>query len=418
MSVKTTSITGTVEDGASQQWSKALVICTLQMIAPTSQPVALSDGSDVDTPFVFQLDSNGAFVSATLPDVTDIAPNGSSWNIVVQPFATVAPFDFGQFPVKGTTVNLGLLLSGMLGALLPDGLTVQSGKLAVAYSADEIFGQAINDTYIDVTANSLNIWDGIEWIELAGGGAGGFSVTGTPAAPHPAFVPIYRSGSPNTAEWGNLTAADILPAFAVTVFNGGQNVEIGTTVTDPAFTIAYSNPASSANITNTDGIDSPLTLASPFTSGTVTGSFHKTTQASTTFTIQATDSDSDTASASTAINWLPRNFAGVGSAGATGASASGNNAILTGATGTLADKGLFQNPVGVNFGAQTPVNQKIYILCIGSSRVFHDANTGFLLPFNAPTTINFVNQEGATVSMALYESSALLDETFTPVCVS
>ena len=71
-----------------------------------------------------------------------------------------------------------------------------------------------------------------------------------------------------------LTIDDLGPAFTITSFAGGSTVEIGTTVTNPAFTASYSSAASSANITNTDSIDSPLVLTAPYTSGTVVGFFY------------------------------------------------------------------------------------------------------------------------------------------------
>ena len=172
---------------------------------------------------------------------------------------------------------------------------------------------------------------------------------------------------------------------------------------------------SSANITNTQGIDSPLNLTTPFTSGTVTGSFTQTTQASTTFTLSATSTASVTRTATQAINWEPLTYGGVGTAGATGATASGSNAVLAGATGTLANVGLGDTYVGQTFGPYSPSAQKIYLLIQGGSHTFKDAISGFAMPFDTPTYLgSFTNQHGATVPLYLYESTNTLSATYQP----
>ena len=218
-----------------------------------------------------------------------------------------------------------------------------------------------------------------------------------------------------------LTPDDLGPAFTITSFTGGSTVEVGATVTNPAFTASYSTPASSANITNTDNIDSPLVLITPFTSGTVVGSFTHPTITSVTFTLNATAAVTKTATQ--AINFFGRSFSGVGGAGASSATASSTNATLVGASGTLTGTssfgGLFSSIVGQSFGSLTPSSQKIYILTphTGSAHVFHDQN-GFGFPFNAPTTFSFTNINGSVLSYDLYESTNSLSTNFTLTVVS
>jgi hypothetical protein len=208
-----------------------------------------------------------------------------------------------------------------------------------------------------------------------------------------------------------LSEDDILPAFAITSFSGGSTVEIGATVVNPSFSITYSTPAISANITNTDAIDSPLTLSSPFTSGTVVGSFHHTSQNTVVFTLNASAATNKTAT--TNLNFFPRSFAGVGTAGGTGASASGASAILSGATGTLSSLGLFSSAVGISTPTLSPSSQKIYILTPHTStpHAFHD-NLGFSFPMNSPTNFSFTNQNSSTLSYDLYESVNVLSSSF------
>lgn len=223
-------------------------------------------------------------------------------------------------------------------------------------------------------------------------------------------VPVYDT---DLAEYDirKLTLDDLGPAFAITGFSGSSTVEIGATVTNPSFTASYSSVPTSANITNTDNIDSPLTLITPFTSGTVVGAFHHTTQTSVTFTLTAVAATTQHATQS--ISYLPRMFGGVGSAGATSSvTASGSTAILS--TGDiLASEGLSSNPIGAIY-TLTPVlpPQKFYLLLTGGSHTFKDNSTGFAFPFNAPTAVSFTNQNSAVVAMYLYESQFLQNSPF------
>ena len=213
-----------------------------------------------------------------------------------------------------------------------------------------------------------------------------------------------------------LTQDDILPAFAIDSFTGGSTVEIGATVTNPVFAATYSSLPVSAEITNTDGIDSPLVLTTPFTAGTVVGAFTSSVEANVTFTLTAVAATTKTATQT--IFFAPRMFGGVAAPGATGATASGSTAILTGVSGTLANEGLTDNPVGSTYGPFTPAAQCVYLLLTGGAHTFKDASTGFAFAFNAPTPVAFVNQEGAAVAMYLYQSTNTLTGTFSVLVVS
>lgn len=205
------------------------------------------------------------------------------------------------------------------------------------------------------------------------------------------------------------------PLFSISSFSGGFSTEIGSTVTNPAFTASYTLTPSAANITNTDGISSPTNLSSPYTSATIPGSFTKTTQTSTTFTLSATPPTGGTPKTATqALTWLPRSFGGVGTAGATSCTASGTSCTLVTATGTLTSAGLFTSPTNVVFGPYSPSGQKIYVLTTGTHTNWIDNLTGFAFPMNSPTAISFTNQFGSTVSMNLYESTNILTGSFAP----
>jgi hypothetical protein len=219
-----------------------------------------------------------------------------------------------------------------------------------------------------------------------------------------------------------LTGDDILPAFTITSFSGGSTVECGATVTNPSFTAAYSTAATSAQITNTAAIDSPKVLNSPYTSGTVTGGFtSNTVNSAITFTLTANKAlnVTITKTATTAINFRARSFGGVGTAGGTSATASGTTAVLVGATGTLNSVALLASDVGQTYGPFSPSNQKIYLLLphTATAHTFKDQN-GFTFVMNAPTVFNFTNQNGAVISMDLYESTNLLSTNFSITVVT
>lgn len=205
--------------------------------------------------------------------------------------------------------------------------------------------------------------------------------------------------------------------FAITGFSGGSTVELGTSVVNPMFTASYSVTPAGAQITNTEGIGSPLTLTTPFTSGTVIGTFAHSTVGCTTFTLSATQGTTQTANQS--ICWQPAIFAGVGAPGATSSvTASGSTAVLS--TGDSIARFQFgAETVGETLGSYAPSGQCIYLLLMGGSHTFTDANTGFPLPFNAPVAVTLVNSHGDSVSMFLYSTTnALTGPLFIPKVAS
>lgn len=314
-----------------------------------------------------------------------------------------------KFKTTGTftATNATIILSASPNALISRGSTgggasafdqltgaPSSAQVAGAGTlANDITGTAANADHASAADNANAI--------------SGVSVIGTP---QPRYVPVADNGT--TSQWGQLTQDDILPGFSIN-FSGGSVVEIGATVTNPTFSASYSSTPTSATITNTDGISSPLNLTTPFTSGTVTGSFSKSIANSTTFTLTAVGTS--TKSASQTISWQPRTFGGVGAAAAT------SSVTASGATAVLSNGAILTSPgLGnyASYGPFFPSGQKIYILMIGGSHTFKDAVTGFVFAFNSPTAVVFVNQNGATVPMYLYESTNNLSGTFTVQVIS
>lgn len=201
--------------------------------------------------------------------------------------------------------------------------------------------------------------------------------------------------------------------FTINSFTGcSGSFELGATITNPVCAATYSAIPVSASITNTDGISSPTTLSTPFTSATITGSFVHTGVATTTFVLTAIGTSTQTATQG--YTWNPRIFGGVGTAGATSSvTASGTTAILS-TTNVLPSLQLGAETVGQTFGPFSPSSQVIYLLLTGGSHTFIDHSTGFPFAFNAPITVTFVNAQGVTLTMYLYASTNSLTGSFTP----
>jgi hypothetical protein len=216
---------------------------------------------------------------------------------------------------------------------------------------------------------------------------------------------------------GSTITVNIATPLAINSFTGGSSQELGFAVVNPAFSASYTGTPTSANITNTDGTDSPHNLTTPFTSATLAGTFTKSVTGSTTFTLHATDGTTSPTATQT-ITWNPRIFGGVGTSGATSSvTASGTTAVLS-TSDALASAGLGAETVGQVFGPFTPSGQAVYLLLTGGSHTFTDQGTGFPFAFNAPITVSFVNANGVTVTMYLYQSTNPLTGSFSPKVAS
>ena len=246
----------------------------------------------------------------------------------------------------------------------------------------------------------------------SGGGSGGGGITSVNTLTGPALTIAVGSGL-SISSAGNIITISLGTAFAISSFTGGSTVEVGASVANPTFAATYTATPASANITNTEGVDSPLVLTSPFTSGTVTGTFTHTAPETTIFTLSATQGATLTAAQN--INWEWAIFGGVGTAGATSSvTAAGTTAVLSNGN-VLPRLQLGAETVGQTFGPFTPNSggQNVYLLLTGGSHTFVDGN-GFTFPMNAPLTVSFLNANGVTVTMYLYQS---VNSLYLPVSV-
>lgn len=240
---------------------------------------------------------------------------------------------------------------------------------------------------------------------IGSGGGGSPGVTSLQAVGNPALtgaVIIACGTGLSCTQSGQTITIGLGTVFTINSFTGCSTVELGTSIVNPAFAATYSTTPGSAQITNTEGISSPTTLVSPFTSGTVLGTFVHTAIATTTFTLTATQGTTQTKTCSD--SWQPAIFGGVGTAGATSSVyASGTTAVLS--TGdALARLQLGAETVGETFGPFSPSGQVIYLLLTGGSHTFIDVATGAPFAMAASIPVSFINAQGVTITMYLYGS--------------
>jgi hypothetical protein len=249
---------------------------------------------------------------------------------------------------------------------------------------------------------------------IAGGSGGSGPTLQTNGVPNGSqtLLNLVQGNGIQLVNSGGMVTVNQAPLFAISTFTCAVcgTVEAGAVTSSPAtFTAAYTSTPASATIG--DGTNT-TTLSTPFTSGSLAHTYCTAGQGVTSFTFTLTAVGPTTQTATQGLGCAARTFAGAGTAGATAATSSGTNAVLAGATGTLTSGGLG------NQGSYTCTasSQKCYVLLAGGSHTF--TSGGFAFPMNAPTAVAFVNQNGATTSLYLYESTNVLSGTFPLVVAS
>lgn len=317
-------------------------------------------------------------------------PPGAQAPVYTLPFSTVVVC---PGVVSCTAMTATLYTDQALTVPLPSGVPITS-------NAQGEFGfWAASATYTYTITSPSGATVGSYNITLGGGASGVPSVNGiTNAVTVACAAPLLCTTSGTTITISQATA------FTINSFTGCAGaLELGAHQVNPAFSATYSTTPGSAAITNTDSISSPTNLTSPYTSGTVSGTFTHNSIATTTFTLTAVGSSTQTASCND--TWNPRIFGGVGTPGATSSvTASGTTAVLS-TSDVLSSLQLGAETVGQVFGPFTPNNQDIYLLLTGGSHTFVDNATGFTIPFNSPIAVTFVNANGTSVSMFLYSTT-------------
>lgn len=136
-----------------------------------------------------------------------------------------------------------------------------------------------DDTLVSPTTGAITIQQAIDYLKTHSGGAPGSTTSD---------ALVWNGAIYNPRQ---LTEDDILPGFNITSFAGGSLVELGATVTTPAFTASYASPpdvtANAVVLTDTEATP-PKDVTSTPTSFTSNGTFTKTSYGNAvTFTLTA-----------------------------------------------------------------------------------------------------------------------------------
>lgn len=416
-----------------------ITLCTYNAQLQCNVPVTLYQDPGLTVPYTSQLfaDAFGNFMYYVSPGryvEKQCVPGGSCYYYQIYFLGssgggsgTVNPapqYDVPWYSQPGTTSTLaGIGLNG----IQVDSTTAQP-RVALYTDVVSVFGGGACSGYLksdgscgtsatSVPFNDILAGTNTNPLVVGAGGSLGYSGGGTINAS--AFFGVAASGSPSstswvciattssTCIWSQPTLDQIGPAFGILTFTCSTctTVEIGATIASPTnFTASYTSLPFSASIS--DGTHS-TTLTTPFTSGSLAFSYTSSTAACTTYTLTAIAATTKTASQQSC--WVPRSFGGTGTGGsATSATASGNNAVLVGATGTLSVSYLGNSCAGQVYNVTTSGTQYVYLLlpCNVSNPTAGSFTTPgpTVFPMNTPTTITFTNQFSTSVTMYLYRS--------------
>jgi hypothetical protein len=224
------------------------------------------------------------------------------------------------------------------------------------------------------------------------------------AAPPDAILPIVSGGNNYKIQLQNLLA----PAYDITAFAAvTPTVEVGATVTNPAFTAVHNHtPSVSLTLTNNKTGEAKNVLGTPTSfSSSAGGQVLNTVGGSWVFTLTGVDvtgSDAPTAS----ITARQRNFAGVVTVGNT------SNATLAAAAtfNTLASSGTF-SPTLTDDG--THQVQFMRRTAYGAPSSVKDHATGFGVSYTLVGSTNYTNASGFTESFNLYKLDVAVNGSIT-----
>ena len=202
-----------------------------------------------------------------------------------------------------------------------------------------------------------------------------------------------------TAAWTVLTLDMIGSGFTITSFAlSGQpsTVEVGSTVTNPAFTAAYNRPPAAVTLNDGSGAQ---TLTLPATAFSKTATYTLTTvNASKSFTLSANESGGPVKTASVGITWAPRVYWGSATPAtytAAFVTALGSNALATGRQRTIA----LTVTAGKKFYYAVPASFG------GASSNFIDQATGFAVGVSLVGTVTVTNSFGIAISYNIFASN-------------
>ena len=234
--------------------------------------------------------------------------------------------------------------------------------------------------------------DMTSWLTFSGGGGGGLPpLTGN------ALKFLRVNAGETEPEWVTLTADMIAPAFGIISFNGPSSpVELGVSVTDPAFTAAYNQVPASATLDDGSGA---LSLTTPFTAFAYDGSGplpargyqFSTINHTVSWTLHAINSGGNSSSAGVSVQWQARAYFGIA------IPASIDAAFITGLGANALGASLGRT---ISYGAPGGTKKLYYAFpaAFGAPSQFKDTGTGFGIPFSkVASAVAVTNTHGVVV---------------------
>jgi hypothetical protein len=231
-------------------------------------------------------------------------------------------------------------------------------------------------------------WNGIAWIpSTSSGGGGGFD----PPAADFAGQTLVWDGSAYIPDF--ILGDDVIPPYNQTLTSTINLVEVGQTVSEPAFTATYEISPTTASITD-DEFDTPTNVSSSPESFISPFDYNKSAYGDTvTFTLTALQGHV-TKTVDYQIEWAQKVYYGVTTAGQTG------ETFIKSLSGQP-----ITNTKNVSFAINAGTNQKIYYACRSAygDMVFtiHDIEGGFT---KTQAGVDVTNDFGFTEEYDLYES--------------
>lgn len=269
-----------------------------------------------------------------------------------------------------------------------------------------IRGCRIND------GQSINPFDG------GGGGGGGGGVAtalqtattqvGVSSSVAPSNGQVLVASTSTAAAWTSLNLDMIAAGFTISSFGGPSSpVEVGATVSNPAFTASYNRTPAGASMNDGSGA---VALTSSFTSfayGTTplpsTNYTITTPNTSKTWTLQAHEAGGPTKSATVSVSWQARGFFDVKTP-----PGSLNAAFIATLTGSALEPGFART---IAFGAGSGTKKLYYAFpsSFGTPSTFVDTSTGFAVPFSrVATSISVTNGNSVTLNYDIWASDNFL----------
>jgi len=175
--------------------------------------------------------------------------------------------------------------------------------------------QLITDGDISYAEVYTDFEVGADFDPVQGEIGGGSSL---PALPGVEFSVLMESPI-GTVAWGVITEDMIFPPFVVNLTkSGGTTFEVGQSVVDPSFTLAYTGGTPIAASINDGG--APVVLSTPFTSGQIIATYNSAAGSAGNNNSQGFSCTADSAQVtgktdSVTVVWRPRVYYGVSAAG-------------------------------------------------------------------------------------------------------